>query len=164
MIRVGSVHDEVPIRIEPRVTTVCPASSVSSSFFRKTASFAWVAFSLASLSSLCAQTYSVAEIASPAMITRMPGPGKDQHRGADEDDDEACDRDRDSLAVAGDEAGDDLERNDGGVVVPAPSEPRSRRLQLFDELGGVDFLRLVSPDLVPEGGSSLLGSPRAQPS
>src|SRR6185503_15066744 len=41
----------------------------SSGFFRRIASFAWFAFSLAIFSNRWAQTYSVARIASPAMIT-----------------------------------------------------------------------------------------------
>src|SRR5688572_3300387 len=55
---------------------VPPSSGFSPSFFLKTASFAWFAFSLAILRSRCAQTYSVARIARPAMITRSPGPGR----------------------------------------------------------------------------------------
>ena len=91
------------------------------------------------------------------MITTMPGPGRTSIAEAGEEDGEAGDRDRDPLAVAGDEAGDDLERDEGRVVMPAAGELRSGRLQLFDQLRGIDLLGFVSPDLVPEWGSALLG-------
>lgn len=81
----------------------------------------------------------------------QPRPGEHEHRGTSEDDDEAGDRDRDTLAVPTDESPDNLERNDGRVVVPPAGELWATRLEFLDELRGIDLLRLVAPYLVPEG-------------
>ena len=54
-----------------------------------------------------------------------------------------------TLAVPTDEPTDNLERNDGRVVVPPACQLWATRLEFLDELRGIDLLRLVA--LVPEG-------------
>src|SRR5919109_1386969 len=101
------------------------------------------------------------ETLGPHVLRREQGEPRDDQQPARDDRQEETgesgeheqspgDRDGHSLPAPTDEPAHDLERDERGMVLPAPYEVRSGGLELLNDLAGVDLFRLVAPGSVTE--------------
>jgi hypothetical protein len=85
--------------------------------------------------------------AEPEENDQPAGAGKHQQRDSRDDEESTDDRDADALAVSCEESGDDLERKNDPVVMPASLPGETLRGELGDRRVRVPFGRVIAPDL-----------------